>query len=227
MKRKSLKSLSLKKFIKSTKGTAYKPRVLKWFKQNLRKIVTSKELTLIPGKDEDPIAHNIRRIFELRDEDGYKIYNHKDNNKANIHLKTDEWMLMEKKPNPLKKRSRGVNKKIMYDVFTRDDNRCKFCGRSPQDDDPFRPGHKIILHVGHIVAHKRKSETEFIKVENVQEMTAIKALEKKDFVTMCNVCNEGAKNNTIKILAVVDIVMKSSLEHQKQIYIKLKKKFST
>ena len=51
----------------------------------------------------------------------------------------------------------------MYEVFTRDDYTCQTCGRTPKNDDPFRPKQKIKLHVGHMIAHKRKESKNTVR----------------------------------------------------------------
>jgi hypothetical protein len=216
----------LQDFIESTKGMSHTTRITKWFKKNLGKKVTSKELAQIPGKSGNPISHNIRRVFELRDEQGYNIVNHKDNASSGRKLKIDEWVLLSPDPNPKKIRSRGVNKRIMFEVFSRDNKTCKFCGRGLDDDDPFNPGHKIKLHVGHIVAHKRKKDGEYLKVEPIQEISSSSLLTKEDFISMCNVCNEGAKNNDLKIMSFEEQVLNSDKNTKKSIYDKLKKEFN-
>jgi len=215
-----------KEFIKETKGIAYAKRALMWFQKNLGEIVIARELARIPGKNGETINHNMRRVFELRDEQGYEIINWKDKNPLGAPLKVDEWILLKKDPNPKRVRSRGVNKRIMYEVFTRDDNMCKFCGRTPEDDDPFRPGHKIRLHVGHIIAHKRNYDKEIVRVEKIEDLKADTILTKDDFITMCNVCNEGAKNKNLEIMTPVAKIMKLRESDQKEIYTALKKKFS-
>lgn len=190
---------------------------LEWFKLNVGEIVTSRELAQIPGKAGFSISHNIRRVFELRDEQGYEIINHKDNNPLGEKLKVDEWILLKSEPNPKMIRNRGVNKRIMFEVFERDNYTCQTCGRTPQDDDPFKAGHKIKLHVGHITAHKQNDGG----VSNVG-----KELTKDDFMTMCNVCNEGAKNKDIRNITLLDRVKKASEKIQKEIYDFLKERFS-
>lgn len=205
--------MNLNEFIEKTEGLAYKKRALMWFQENLGEKVTSNQLAVIPGRDGNPISHNIRRIFELRDEDGYEIVNHKDNDTTGLDLKVDEWVLLKKDPNPEKIRSRGVNKRIMVEVFTRDRNTCQMCGRTPDDDDPFKPGHKIKLHTGHIEAHKRKDGT-----------VSQKKLTADDFVTLCNVCNEGAKNTDFKKITLLDRVKKAPADEQREILEYLQKK---
>ncbi len=205
-----------KEFIKRTKGVSYSKRALKWFQQNLKQIVTARELARIPGKDGETINHNMRRVFELRDEQGYNIINWKDKNPLGAPLKVDEWILLQTQPNPKNIRDRGVNKRIMYEVFNRDNNACTICGRTPEDDDPFKPGHKIRLHVGHIKSHKQQDGS----IANVgEELTA------KDFITVCNVCNEGAKNRDMKKITLLDRVKQATEIIQREIYSFLKSKF--
>ena len=215
-----------KNFLEEVEGKAYATKALIWFQRNLNNIVTANELARITGKDGNPINHNLRRVFELRDEKGYEIINHKDVDASGKHLRVDEWMLLKLKPSEGKIRSRGVNKKIMYEVFERDSFQCQTCGRTPNDDDPFSVGKKIKLHVGHIIAHKRKGYDEYIQVETINDIKTENILTKDDFITMCNVCNEGAKNNDLKLLSVVDKVKKMAINEQKEIYEYLKTEFS-
>jgi len=198
--------VTLKEYIASTEGQSYTQRALGWFLHNLNQIVTSEELAQIPGQKGNPISHNIRRIFELRDEKGYELVNHKDNESQGLNLKVNEWMLLSSKPNPRNIRSRGVNKRIMFEVFERDMYTCKICGRTAEDDDPFKSGHKIKLHVGHINPHKNDEREDNSKV-----------LTKKDFITMCNVCNEGLKNKELKSFTLLDKVKDSTKEEKEEI----------
>ncbi len=216
----------LKVFIKKTDGLAYAKRAIMWFQEHLKQVVTSKELARLVGTDNMPIQHSMRRVFELRDEQGYELINWKDKNPFGAPLRVDEWILVNKEPNLQKIRSRGVNKRIMYEVFTRDNNQCQFCGRTPADDDPFKPEHKIRLHVGHVIAHKRENGKEIVKVEKLEDVDDDHLLTAKDFLTMCNVCNEGAKNKDLVIMSPVEKILKLDEITQKKIYDELKKKFS-
>ncbi len=216
----------LLEFIRETSGQSYIKRCLGWLKQNINQIVTSEELAQLPGQKNKTISHSMRRIFELRDEEGYEIINHSYENPNGKKLKIDEWMLLNEMPNEKFIRNRGVNKRIMHDVFSRDSHTCKFCGRTPEDLDPLNDKRKIRLHVGHIKAHKRKNNEDYYNMEDIDNISTQNALEVKDFLTMCNVCNEGAKNNDIKIMSSIDKIKILSHEEQKKIYIFLKKKFS-
>jgi len=101
------------------KGKSYKKNAIALFKSRLGKIVKSSELARVPGKDGNPISHNIRRIFELRDEDGWDIVNWKDNHKTGLNLKVDEWVLLSPTPNPKKIRTRRFNKRVWLEVMKR------------------------------------------------------------------------------------------------------------
>lgn len=217
------KKMNLKEFIDSTKGKAYKLRILEWFKLNLGKPVTSQQLAQIPGRDGNPISHNIRRVFELRDEGGYEIVNWRDNKTTGLNLRVNEWVLFNPNPDPDKIRARGVNKKIMFEVFSRDSYQCQFCGRISKDDDPFKKGHKIKLHIGHIIAHKRKDGKDIVIVEKLEDMNVNHKLTKDDFITMCNVCNEGAKNTNIKPITLVDRVKSADPKIKREILRLLRK----
>lgn len=200
------------------KGNSYKQNAIGLFRKKLGKVVTSAELAKIPGKDGNPISHNIRRIFELRDEDGYNIINHNDNQRTGLNLKVDEWVLLEELPDKKRIKSRGVNKRIRFDVFERDNYTCQTCGRTPQDDDPLNPGKKIRLHVGHRLAHKRSTKEKFDLTD--------KELDINDFITMCSVCNEGAKNKDIRVTPLIEKVKKANKQERKSIYEELKKEFT-
>jgi len=135
-------------------GDSYKKKALALFKSKLGKKVKSSELASITGKKGGPISHNIRRIFELRDEDGYDIVNWKDNKKTGLNLRVDEWVLLSLKPNPANIRTRKYTKKTWLEVMVRDNYQCQICGRTKDDDDPFKPSHKVTLHLGHKKAFK-------------------------------------------------------------------------
>ena len=201
------KKMDLETFNQLTYDFSYSDSALLWFQLNLKKIVTSEELAQIWGKNTGkPISHNIRRIFELRDEKGYNIINHKDEDSG---LKVDEWKLLDEDPDENKIRERGVTKRIRFEVFERDNYTCQVCGLSQGDDDPYKEGRKITLHVGHIKAHKRQDPTETVK----------KKLDVDDFITLCNVCNEGEKNKDFKgKITLLELVKKSSDGEKQSIY---------
>lgn len=206
--------MTIEEHIAATKGKSYTERALLWFQSNIGKVIKSEDLAIIPGQKEKPISHNIRRIFELRDEKGYDIINHKDERGKKLGLKVDEWVLLQKEPVKKNIRDRGVNKRIMMEVFTRDSFQCQTCGRTPEDDDPFKIGRKIKLHVGHINPHKTDKY-----VDNLIKLT------KDDFITMCNVCNEGLSNQEFKKITLKDRIENAPEKEQVEILKYLNNKY--
>jgi 5-methylcytosine-specific restriction endonuclease McrA len=172
-------------------------------------------LKRIPGQDGEPISYNMRRITELRNEQGYDIVNEKDNAVTGLNLKIGEYVLLKNDPDPKKIRERGVNKRIRAEVLTRDNYTCQMCGRTIGDDDPFKPGHSITLHTGHLEAHKRKNGEKIDQRE----------LSPHDFITMCNVCNEGLKNEDFKKINILDRVKNLNKIEREKIYNLLKDEF--
>lgn len=211
---KELIGMSFEEVVEATSGLSYKKRALLWFQSNIGEKIKSSELAQIPGKTGKPISHNMRRVFELRDEQGYSFVNWRDNQVTGLNLKVDEWVLLSPKPIEANIRTRGVNKRIAFEVLSRDLYTCQTCGRTPKDDDPFKKGHKVTLHVGHLTPHKNELDIEK------------KELRTNDFITMCNVCNEGAKNTEIPVITLLDRVTICSDKEKLEIFNFLKTSFA-
>ena len=194
-------------------GDSYKKKALALFKSKLGKKVKSSELASITGRKGGPISHNIRRIFELRDEDGYDIVNWKDNKKTGLNLRVDEWVLLSLKPNPANIRTRKYTKKTWLEVMVRDNYQCQICGRTKDDDDPFKPSHKVTLHLGHKKAFKGL-EGDWGDSDNPDNYTVL-----------CNICNEGMKNKDIKVVTLLDRVQTATEKDKKEIFNYLKRLF--
>lgn len=192
---------------------SYKKKAIALFKSRIGKIVKSSELASVTGRKGAPISHNIRRIFELRDEDGYEIVNWKDNEKTGLNLKVDEWVLLSPEPNPSNIRTRHYTKKTWSQVMERDKYQCQICGRTKDDDDPFKPGHKITLHLGHKKAFKGL-EGEWGESDNPD-----------NYKVLCNVCNEGMKNKDVKVITLLDRVKDANDDEKRKIFNYLKEKF--
>tara|TARA_B100000579_G_scaffold399556_1_gene380600 strand:- start:202 stop:807 length:606 start_codon:yes stop_codon:yes gene_type:complete len=199
---------------------SYKKNALKYFKERLNQKVSSEELAQIPGKDGKPISHNIRRIFELRDEEGYDIVNHSNNNETGLDLKVDQWVLRSLEPVERNIRSRQINKRIRSDVLQRDNFTCVSCGRDAQDKDPLSKKNKnITLHIGHIESlhHQIKNKISNSEIKELGEL--------EDFITQCNVCNEGFKNKNIKPLDWIEKIKNLDEKNKLKIYNYLKSIF--
>ena len=193
---------------------SYIQNALDLFKANLGKIITSEQLASIPGKNGKPISHNIRRVFELRDEQGYKIANHKNNEETGLNLKVDQWVLLADEPDKTLIRNRQINKRLRIKVFKRDNFSCRTCGRDASDDDPFSFGRKIKLHLGHINSLIGQIRGKNELVSELTEDTAI---------TQCNVCNEGFQDDDIPSIDWEKKLRNLTHAEKKKIYLILKK----
>lgn len=112
-----------------------------------------------------------RRVRELRDEFGYQILSQRD--RAN--LKQGEYLLETEERLPASRR--GISKETRAEVLNRDGYTCQMCGIAAGDPDPFHPGRKILLTMGHI-KDKSKGGT-----DDAGNLRAI-----------CANCNEGLQN---------------------------------
>jgi hypothetical protein len=74
-----------------------------------------------------------------------KLLTHKDRAslKPGPHLPLTDWR------RPIFPRT--ISKELRARVLERDGLTCQACGAGPDDPDPFRPGHKIQLTIGHII----------------------------------------------------------------------------
>tara|TARA_Y100001935_G_C17188024_1_gene448599 strand:- start:165 stop:788 length:624 start_codon:yes stop_codon:yes gene_type:complete len=200
---------------KNFKPKSYADNAIDYFKERIGKIVTSSELAQLTGKNGKQISHNIRRIFELRDERGYDIVNHKNNEETGLNLKVDEWVLRSPIPNPNieKVKNRQINKRVRIEVFERDNFTCVTCGLAVGDDDPSKPGRQIKLHCGH-------KESLINQIKNNADLKIEGSID--DFVTQCNICNEGLKSKNIKPLDWVKRIEELPNEEKKKIYDHLK-----
>lgn len=154
----------------TTAKTGSKQKILGFLLANVGNIVNSKQLQEASGW----AAEWARRVRELRDEDGYQILSHKD--KAD--LKPGQYVLLTKKRKPAF--ARGISKETRAFVLDRNGFTCQSCGASASDSDPFHPGRKIRLTIGHIM-DKSKGGSD--------EPNNLKAI--------CSNCNEGLQNTAL------------------------------
>ena len=144
------------------------------------------------------------------------MINHNDSING-FDLKVDQWMLLNAEPDITKIRTRGVTTKLRAEVLERDLSTCQTCGRTIGDEDPFKPGHKITLHIGHLKAHKGEDGS----ISNVGvELT------KDHYITQCNVCNEGNKNKDVVPVTLISRVYKATPKEQRELFEYLTKKFN-
>ncbi|MCI0406184.1 MAG: HNH endonuclease, partial [candidate division Zixibacteria bacterium] len=95
-------------------------------------------------------------------------------------------------------------------ILERNGFTCAMCGMTPLDEDPYRPGRNIRLHVDHINPDGPSSE------DNLR--------------TLCNNCNEGRSNLAVppalNTLSVLRQIRKLPRDEQKRIFEDLKKRFN-
>jgi hypothetical protein len=144
-------------------GGGSRAKVLRFFLSRLGHIVDSDQIRRAAGASEWA-----RRLRELRDEFGYQIMSHKDRN----DLKPGEYLLETDVRLPVVPRS--ISKETRGFVLERNGYTCQMCGLAAADPDPFHPGIKVRLTMGHII-DKAKGGT-----DTPDNLRAI-----------CTNCNEG------------------------------------
>ena len=147
-----------------------KQKILDFFLANIGIVVDSKKLQ---GAS-DGASEWGRRLRELRDEDGYQILSNKDR----ADLKPGEYILLTEKRKPAF--ARGISKETRAYVLDRNGFTCQSCGMAASDADPFHPGRKIRLTIGHII-DKSKGGSD--------APSNLKAI--------CSNCNEGLQNTAL------------------------------
>lgn len=147
-------------------GKGSRARVLRYLLSNLGKVVHSDDIRKFSGASEWA-----RRLRELRDEYGYKILSHKDRRE----LKPGQYLLETDVRLPVL--PRAISKETRAFVLERNGYTCQMCGLGAGDPDPFHPGLKVRLTMGHI-KDKSKGGTE--GPENLR--------------AVCSNCNEGLQN---------------------------------
>ncbi len=115
-----------------------------------------------------------RRGRELRTEEGYQILTHNDRS----DLKPGEYLLQDTSPKPAF--GRNISKELRAFVLDRNGFTYQMCGAGAGEIDPYDPGRKTRLHIGHIIDKS---------MGDPDEQGNLRAI--------CSVCNEGARNLTL------------------------------
>lgn len=122
-----------------------------------------------------------RRIRELRNDEGMDIQSYRDRS----DLKPSEYLLVTLNRTP--RFSHKVDIATRARILERNGLTCGMCGATAGDEDPFRLGKKLRLHVDHIDPDGPTSD------DNLR--------------TLCQNCNEGRSNlavppkqNTLSVL---------------------------
>lgn len=142
-------------------------KVLRFMLDNIGKVVAKDEIRKASGN----ASEWARRLRELRDEFGYQILSHKDRR----DLKPGQYLLETDVRLPAL--PRAISKETRAFVLERNGYTCQMCGLAAGDPDPFHPGQKVRLTMGHII-DKSKGGTE--TPENLRPI--------------CTNCNEGLQN---------------------------------
>jgi len=130
------------------------------------RVVSSDEIRHATGTSEWA-----RRLRELRDEFGYAILTHKDRRE----LKPGQYLLESDVRLPVLPRS--ISKETRAFVLERNGYTCQMCGLAAADPDPFHPGLKIRLTMGHIIDKSKGGK------DTPGNLRAV-----------CTNCNEGLQN---------------------------------
>ena len=144
-----------------------KQLILEFLLANIGRVVESKELQEASGWK----AEWGRRVRELRDEEGYQIFSHKDR----ADLKPGQYLIVSAKRRPAFHRS--ISKETRAFVLERNGYTCQMCGLAAGDKDPYNPTRTVRLTMGHI---KDKSKGGDDEPSNLR--------------AVCTSCNEGLQN---------------------------------
>ncbi len=147
-----------------------KQLILEFFLSNLGKVVESKDIQSASGG----AVEWARRVRELRNEDGYQIFSHKD--RAN--LKPNQYILetIERVP----AFARDISKKTRAQVLERNGFTCQMCGVAASDPDPMGGNRTVRLTMGHILDKSKGGD------DSMQNLRAV-----------CMTCNEGLQNTAL------------------------------
>ena len=182
-------------------GTGSRRRVLEFLLANKEKVLHWKEIRRAAGD----VEQWSRRLRELRDEFGYQILSHRDRGE----LKPGQYLLETDVRLPMVPRE--ISREVRAFVLDRNGYTCQMCGAAPGDTDPFNPGRKIRLTIGHIID---KSKGGRDTPDNLR--------------ALCTNCNEGLQNIAMtrpSLIALLTQVRRGTVDDQLYVLDWLKKKF--
>jgi hypothetical protein len=127
---------------KQSKGHGAKGKLLAFFKANVGRVVTSKQLRDAAGVE---VSEWARRVRELRDEEGMQILTHVDREE----LKPGEYLLETLKLRPAV--ARGISGRVRRRIYERNGFTCRVCGAEAGEESGCEPGKKCRLQIDHIL----------------------------------------------------------------------------
>lgn len=148
-------------------GRGSRAKILRFFLRNKGRIVHSDEIREASGN----ASEWARRLRELRDEFGFQILSNRDR----ADLSPGEYLLETDVRLPVFPRS--ISNESRAFVLERNGYTCQMCGLAAGDSDPFHPGLKVRLTMGHIID---KSKGGADTPENLR--------------AVCSNCNQGLQN---------------------------------
>lgn len=150
-------------------GAGSRAKILTFLLANIGRVVTSKEIRNASGD----ASEWARRLRELRDEFGFQVLSHKDRRE----LKPGQYILETDTRLPVLPRS--ISKETKAFVLERNGYTCQMCGLGAGDPDPFHPGLKVRLALGHIIDKSKGG------LDTPGNLRAV-----------CTNCNEGLQNTS-------------------------------
>jgi hypothetical protein len=174
-------------------GEGYRKNLVTFLKTVVNRPINSTLLLEIPSKNKEKQNYCNRRWEEVYSNDRLPFVNWRHPLGKDRGLKHEEWCLLSLEPIS-EEAGRGVNKKITSQVFMRDNSTCTRCGAKAGEHHHMFPDKLVHLHVGHLVP--------FIKEDAGKKYTAA------DFTTLCSMCNEGEKADTLTREQKLDMLRK-------------------
>jgi hypothetical protein len=147
-----------------------KQLILDFFLADVGKVLESRDIQAACGG----AVEWIRRVRELRNEEGYQILSHKDR----ADLKPNQYLLETTKRQPAFKRS--ISKETRAWVLERNGYTCQMCGVAAGDPDPLGGVRPVRLTMGHIVDKSNGGD------DSPRNLRAL-----------CTNCNEGLQNTSL------------------------------
>ena len=188
---------------KAPREPGSRQKILAFFLANMNRVIDHQEIQKASGN----ASEWARRTREPRDELGYQIRTDKDEPTV---LKPGQYILRTDKRLPAF--ARNISKETRAWVLERNGYTCQMCGCGASDEDPFHPGRKIRLTMGHIHDKSRGGD------DTPGNLRAV-----------CTNCNEGLQNTSPPkpdLLHLKSMIRRATVDDQKEILKLLQAKFT-